>query len=226
MTLEVVSANVPNDLRRKVRAKRILRQTGADTIGLQEIGLAANLPMRGYRTLRNNHGRDQRRGAKDVLILTRNDHHSLGNVTMQVSEQVKPTRFAPDRWGFAECFQHQYGRIAHTNWHLNATAMKRRDRHPLVEEYAESVESLDRMLSYLRAEGFAIVLTADLNWRRNVKAEHSPFTVLADHGLRVHTHNVDVIAHDKRFRPKGDLRIIEKSRTGSDHDWLDLTLVA
>lgn len=219
MALVIVSANTPAKMRNKGRAKRLLRELRADSIGLQEgQGLLPALPIRGYRVLYDRDSRDQRRGAKDTIVLTRNSHHSLGTLTLQASEEVSPTRFAPDRWITASCYEHPMGPVAHVNIHPNATVMNRVDSAPIVREYAEHSVALDHVLSLYRDEGFIVVVTGDLNWRRKAKAAHSPYEVFAAHKLRVVSHGIDAIAFPREFR--ADHSTVPKYRTGSDHDWL------
>lgn len=223
--LVLVSANTPGKIRNKRRAARILRGLGADVIGLQEgQGIFGRLPLRGYRMTYNPHGRDQRRGAKDTTILTRKSLPSIGAGSLQVSEEVQPERFAPDRWFTWDAVAHPTaGPIAVVNIHPNATVMSRDADAPIVREYAESVDSLDRLLTFLKGEGLPPFVTGDVNWRRKVRAPHSPYEVFHDHGLRIAVHNVDVVAYPRRQFELVEQERIAKARTGSDHDWLRAT---
>jgi hypothetical protein len=201
------------------------RGVGADSCGLNEGSRFVDrlATFKSYRTVVDKGARDQRRGAYDVPILTRRKLPSLGTMTLQVSEQVEPSKFAPDRWLTCSMFLHPaVGRVAHVNIHPNAlvvhNAKPRPTSEPIVREYVESMESLAAVLSFLREEHFHRVVTGDVNYARNVEpASWAPQSVLRGASMRVrYAGPNDLLAHDRALKLH-TFRRIAKQRTKSDH---------
>lgn len=220
MTLTILHA--PTHVVRSPRVIRRATRTAADSIGFTEaynaIGLLA--ARRRYRLTVGSGGRDERRGAKDTPVLTRKAHVSLGAGAMQVSEEVEPSKFGPDRWLTFSLFEHDdVGSVAHVHMHPNATVRNRRASAPIVREYRESMATLFTFVRFLRNEGYLVVVTGDLNYP-NVKRgpEWTPHHTFARLGLDVWSVGVDYVAHDPR------LALVRKQvirgGTDSDHPWL------
>lgn len=223
--LTVALLNVFAGNRNPARALQVLLGPKPDTVGINEGSRAIPLALkrRGYREFHGTGSSNDRRGPKDTPILTRKVWPSLGAMALQVSEEVQPVRIAPARWITVSCFRHPVGPVAHINLHPNAAVQDRDEELPRVREYRESMESLDRLLGFLKGEGFLTVVTGDMNFRPEPPArrpDHSPYEVFARHKLTHRHDGLDVIAW-----PRKELRLVrsvvlEKEATGSDHPGL------
>lgn len=227
--LVVAMLNVHSGNKTPRRALRLLTAPEPDTIGINEARRIMDLLAlrRRYRLIVGEGGRDPR-GFHDTPILTRRSLVSLGSAAFQISEQVKPVRIAPDRWVTVSCFGHPVGPVAHLNLHPNAAVQGRDEALPRVREYAESMASLDRLLTFLDAEGFLCVVTGDVNYRPEPgrkRWDSSPYEVFARHRLTHQNEGVDVVAWPRTLR-LGRSVVLDKDRTGSDHPGLVVWLTA
>lgn len=218
-TLTIGHLNVHN----RARAVRYMLAQNCDSLGLNEANSLLGMlsARRRYRVVVGSGGRDKRRGASEVPVLTRRELPSLGSIALQVSEQAAPERIAPDRWVTVSAFAHNVGHVAHVNVHPNAVTDNLTESVPRVRETAELWASVDRLLTFLRAEGFLIVLSGDLNSRRSGETPdyEGAYDVIDRHKLNVITEGLDCIAHDRRLRRLRH-EIVERRRTGSDHPGL------
>lgn len=219
LVVALLNVYVGNKTPRK--AVRALVRTGADSIGINEgMRVLPFLRLRPrYRVIVGEGGRSVR-GFNDTPILTRKSLTSLGSGAFQVSEEVPASsRVAPDRWITVSCFRHRVGNVAHVNLHPNAAVQGRDDEVPRVREYAESMASLDRLLTFLSAEGFLPVVTGDVNYRPEPMGrrwEHSPYEVFAKHKLAHQNEGLDVVAWTRELRLARKV-VLHRDRTGSDH---------
>lgn len=222
MSLHVLHANVYAANRRKRGALRRARRTGADIISINEGYTSWSLwrALDRYRATRGEGGSDRRRGANSTYTLTRKAITSLGSGTMQWSEQAQPEKFAPERWAAYTLLDHQVGKVAHINFHANATARKRKPGSPIRCEYRESMVSLERTIRYFKAEGYAVIVTGDLNWpKRDDDRNWTPGAIFARNDMKVWARGVDYVAHTNDLT-LARATVIPETETGSDHPWL------
>jgi hypothetical protein len=206
---------------------RVATRTAADSIGFSEAYRVMRMLglVDGYRLHVGRGARDRRRGAKDVPILTRFDHVSLGSGAVQISEAVEPSRLAPDRWLTFSLFPSPAGRIAHLNLHPNARVAGWTTSVPRVREYAEAMASLERYVRLFRLEGFLPVVTGDLNHNSQEAPPRTPLPVWAPAevfrrlDLGYWRQGIDYVAHDQRLQLTSR-QVIDRAVTGSDHPWL------
>lgn len=223
MTLNIGSFNVPGRAREHQAAK-LIESLDLDSAGIQEgQGLLPALPVRGMRELYDEFSPDQRRGAKDTLILTSRQLPSLGTMTLRASKPAAPAKWAPERWITVSCYQHGIGPVAHVNVHPNAVVMGRARTVGRVREYARHTWAMNRVIRFYQREGFFVVVTGDMNWRRSKVAPWSPYRVFRLRGLRVAAHGIDAIAYDKRLRPFGK-GLRAHDIPGGDHKGLSIRL--
>lgn len=180
---------------------------------------------RGYRTIYDKGAKDQRRGARDVPILTKNDRPSLGTMTLFGAKASTPVKIAPDRWMTVSMFlDPQCGPIAHGELHPHAGvqnpetgAFNDTDR---ATQFKKQMVLLDQMLTYLD-KNFHLIFAGDLNFRDKGDATLSPYDIFRDHGMKMKVVGIDAIAWKGVTFTGSD--IIPKSATGSDHEglWAD-----
>lgn len=202
----------------------------ADSIGMSEAYRRTRLlsRLRGYRLTVGRGARDRRRGAKDVPILTKAGHVSLGAGAVQISEAARPARLAPDRWLTFSLFDSPAGPIAHLNLHPDAGIANAAPGVPRVREYAEAMKSLERYVRLFRLEGFLVVVTGDLNFPAELHDHlpvYAPAKVFERLDLAVWSQHLDYVAYDRRLTliKRG---VIDKRQTMSDHPWLLATFTS
>ena len=203
---------------------RLATRTGADSIGMSEAYRVTRLlaHVDGYRVTYGKGARDRRRGAKDVPILTKTTHASLGAGAVQISEAAKPVRLAPDRWLTFSLFASELGPVAHLNLHPNAGVAHAPATSARRREYAESMATLERYVRLFRLEGFLVVVTGDLNYPANLHEDvpaWAPSEVFRRLDLGVWSKHLDYIAFDQRLKLFGS-GVMGRHETGSDHPWL------
>lgn len=225
MTGQVTILHAPNHAPSTSGATiRTALRTKAHSIGMTEAYRVTRLlaAVEDYRLTVGRGGRDQRRGAKDVPILTARSLVSYGAGAVQISEAAKPARLAPDRWLTFSLFESPAGPIAHLNLHPNAAIVGRDQAVPRVREYAESMLSLERYARLFRLEGFMPVVTGDLNYPQQLHDElprYAPREVFQRLDLTVWAQGIDYIAHSPHLKRAGS-GVLGSHETGSDHPWL------
>lgn len=231
MSLKVGTANVYVGNDKPGAACKVLMAENLDSFGLNEaknFGQQIDKMSDLYRVTRAipDNTTASRRGALDTPIFAKKSLPNLGDLTLRISENVPAsTRVAPDRWGTVTMYQHALGMVAHINVHLNAAVQGARPGMARVKEYAESIESLDRLLTWLKTEGFLVVLSGDVNWRKDgPDAPHSPYRLIEKHGMGCVNDGLDIVAFDGRLKAISK-KLIPPSVTGSDtHDFIIVTL--
>lgn len=158
-----------------------------------------------------------------TLVAKRFEH--LGEISQQVSQQWNPASgVAPDRWAIGVAFLGPRDRpIFHLNVHLNAgpEVLRGNDaKHPIVREYAESVEWTMDILSLYREQGFATLLSGDVNLPASVTRPWSIHPRLERAGMQVHTQHIDLIAASLAHFEPVHFRATRAARVRSDHDAL------
>lgn len=216
---------------------------GADIFGFNEAHRVIPFlaTIRGYRLhtsqpVRKRRDPERPKSARlvstDTATLVRKKHDYLGEMSQQVSQQignVALSGLAPDRWFNVACMDLYGLPTAHLNLHPNAGPKLLHDpdsKHPLVREYAESMDWMDSILDLYIGRGYAVLVTGDLNMR-DMRSDPawSPWTRLRKHGLTYRAHHIDGIAWSKDFSLSPDgMRIIPKAVIGSDHDALRVQL--
>lgn len=205
------------------RAIRSLTATGADSIGWNEAyKLIDRLDrVRNYRMHVGQGARDQRRGAYDTPILTRHNLASVLSLAVQASEQVRPTRIAPDRWITASVFEHAFGVIGHVNMHPNAGVTEQPLTVPRVRQFDKSMGILDQLLDFLEPLTDGIVVSGDGNFPEGHKSgARSPYSVFKRHGMDWKAEHLDVMAWTKTTLTLDRWHVIPKTSTGSDHPFI------
>lgn len=220
MSFTILSANTPISMNERKFRREMNKRKPTVAVVQEGQGVLPVLPLRGYRTLYNRDARDQRRGAKDTVVLTRKQFPSWGQLTIQASEQTQPARIAPDRWITVDTLNHpDVGLVAVVNAHCNAVIMSARGDSPRMAEHREWLVSFRRTLNFFKGEGFHIVGGADFNWREGFEGADSPYRVLERFQMKVKSHGVDAVWCSPRLRFT-QFEVISKKKTGSDHDWL------
>lgn len=224
MSLTIGHANIHNSK----QGVKVASRSGADSFGINEGGRRIGM-LRALSRYREFHGAGGKadaphRGGPSSPIITRKNLPSLGTLALQVSEQVNASlRVAPDRWITVSCFEHGVGPVAHVNIHPNAAVKGLSMKNDRVAEYDEFMRSLNRLISFLKAEGFHVVVTGDYNLARSGKTGAlTPYQVFDGHGMRVKTIGIDGIAWTtgltlRRFHK------IPKKRLRSDHNGFTAT---
>lgn len=211
------------NLHNRGRALRYMLRQRCDSYGFDEAHRRMDIleKHRGYRLTAG----PAVRGA--TPLLTRDQYPHLGALHIKASEAVeKSIRVAPDRWVTVEMFAHPHlGMIARVNVHPNAVTINRPVSVPRVRETAELWASVDRLLRYLRAEGFKVILSGDLNSTPRDKTPNyrGAYDVIGKHRLEWIAKHVDCIAFDPALAAV-HRRVVPKTATGSDHDGLILEL--
>lgn len=203
-------------------AARTLLRLRPDTAGWSEVQKlqAAMAKLAGYRVVVEPSRQGGGRGtSQEAPVLTRRKYPTLGRLTLQVSEDVPSAlRVAPERWLTVHLFEHPLGAIAHFNIHPNAAVMGVDRDVARVQEYAESIRSLDRALTWAKGEGFKRLLTSDINFRDQPRdPAWSPYPMLEAHGLKVHhVSPIDIMAADRSLK-LSHLKVLPERLTGTDH---------
>lgn len=208
------------------RALQVVKDSRCHSFGLNEAGRVVP-DLRTWRDWRLVVGRpgpneETRRGGWDTPIVTRDELLPLGEMSLRISERVAASaRVAPDRWLAGSFFESPVGPVAHLNVHLNAAVKDQPDTRARVVEYSESVESLSRAVAFLRAEGFSVVVSGDVNYAESWReTDWSPYVLFGSLGFDWRSVGVDVIAWSPDLVAVSPLRIVPKSETGSNHPGL------
>lgn len=209
---------------------RVMRRHGCDSFGLNEANrlIARLLKVGTYRATYGDGARDTRRGARANVVMVRNRYPSWGTLTVQASERAAPAKWAPDRW--ITCVMvnpPRFGPLAHLSIHPNAVVTGRGVDVARVREYDEMMRTLDRVLAFVRTEGFTAIVSGDFNLRRHDAPEQTfttPYEVFDWHRMDVRTEGIDGIAYGRDLSPIGGLRVLPRRTVGSDHPGLVLTL--
>ncbi len=129
---------------------------------------------------------------------------------------------------------HKRGRtITFINTHLNAGVQDTGTKLPFsmkikrIYEYAKSIAVLELMIRAAQSRGDLVVLVGDLNYsvQKSGIWKFSPQALFNRTKLNFKSHHYDYIAYSRQFEAN-DFTVIPSSKTGSDHDWLTLTLFA
>lgn len=215
-TLTIGHLNAHNES----RALRVMLRERCDSFGFDEANrrLTVLRARRRYRVTQAEGGRDpEMRGSTPILTLKQ--YPSLGAITWQASELVeKSERVAPDRWVTLSAFAHPIGNVAHINVHPNAATANLPLSNNRVRESSELWATVDRLLTFARAEGMLLVLSGDLNSPISDKTPgySGAHDVIRRHMLTPIVAHIDAIAYDAKLRVT-KTHVVERELTGSDH---------
>lgn len=215
-TLTIGHLNAHN----RSRALRVMLRERCDSFGFDEANRRLTMlrARTRYRVTQAEGMRDSTsRGSTPILTLKQ--YPSLGAITWEGSQLVeKSERIAPDRWVTLSAFEHPIGNVAHINVHPNAVTTNRPLSVARVRETAELWATVDRLLTFARAEGMLLVLSGDLNSPPSDKTPgySGAHDVIRKHMLTPIVAHIDAIAYDAKLRVT-KTRIIDEATTGSDH---------
>ena len=137
-----------------------------------------------------------------------------------LSAAVPGDKFGHDRWALvAQLDVPRVGRHLHIQTHLNAGVRHLSVGAPRSREYAASVQNLGRLLDRYRAAP-TLTLAGDMNLNRHSDRPFAWAPLLAQHGLKVRSVAVDVVA-TRGLTEVGSDRI---ARGLSDHPALGVVL--
>ena len=179
-------------------------------------------------------------GRREVGLLVREDVEVVASGLEPLSRAVPRSPVAHDRWGaWARVVLPGGVRALAWSTHRNAF-VQRRDGgvRPVwrgTREYAAHARAEAELLHRHRAAGWPVLGGGDYNYRVPCGGlvepgrawAYSPHRSFPALGLRYLGHGLDgVVLDPTAFEPVGDLDVLDHSRTGSDHDWLTLTVRA
>jgi hypothetical protein len=179
-------------------------------------------------------------GRREVGLLVREDVEVVESGLAPLSQAVRGSPVAHDRWGaWARVVLPGGVRALAWSTHRNAF-VQRRDggvRRPWrgTHEYAAHARAEADLLHRHRAAGWPVLGGGDYNYRvpcgELADVTHawpySPHRSFPALGLRYVGHGLDgVVLDPSAFEPVGGLEVIGHDRTGSDHDWITLRVRA
>ncbi|MCW2815617.1 MAG: hypothetical protein JWN84_3072 [Nocardioides sp.] len=183
--------------------------------------------------------REGSHGSREVALLVRGDVEVVDSDVVAMSRAVPRSPMAHDRWAaWARVVLPGGQRALAYSTHRNAWVQRRDGTvRPLwrgTAEYRAHVRAELTLLDHHAGEGWPLLGGGDFNYRvpcgtvRFVAdawayAPHKSFPTI---GARYVAHGLDGVCHDPVFQPTGDLAVISRTTTGSDHDWITLTLRA
>ena len=206
---------------------KALRAQAPTIVGLTEAyGIVDALRrMSAYRMVLEDGGADRKRGQRDNPILVRKSLHSVGSGQVFGSPASTPVRIAPERWiTWSAVRVPDVGPVCHLSLHPHAAIQDKAtgrldtniDRGRKAEE---QLAVLDQLLGFVAAMGWLPVVTGDLNFRDKPGVTGpSPYRVLREHGLDVHSQGLDVIAAHPDLGLEVD--VVAAPSAITDHPWL------
>ena len=214
--------------RNPLRAMRILARGKPTALivveGRRAVGLAAR--FLGYRMYVSPYG--DKRGRTDVVVFTRKETQHLGMLAVRVQRAMPKIEYAHERYLVAALVRvHGVGKVAFIGYHPTPgpKALVGDGRHPIAQEYQAAMDTLDSMLTYLRTEGFKVVIGGDVQIPRHaLPTEWSPYVRLPRAGVRVTiARHVDLLAASSELVPASHGVLSTQDDTGSDHPFLTAT---
>jgi hypothetical protein len=193
--------------------------------------------VQGYRYLGSADGTI---GRREVGLLVREDVEVVESGLAPLSRAVRGSPVAHDRWGaWARVVLPGGVRALAWSTHRNAF-VQRRDGgvRPLwrgTREYAAHARAEADLLHRHRAAGWPVLGGGDYNYRvpcgdlvdATQAWPYSPHRSFPALGLRYLGHGLDgVVLDPTAFAATGGLEVIGHDQTGSDHDWITLTVRA
>ncbi|MDO9455153.1 hypothetical protein [Nocardioides sp.] len=183
--------------------------------------------------------RDGTHGSREVALLVRGDVEVVDSGVVQLSEAVPRSLVAHDRWGaWARVVLPGGRRALAYSTHRNAWVQRRDGTvRPVwrgTREYRAHVRAELALLDRHTTEGWPVLGGGDFNYRvpcgkvRFVDDAwpYAPHRTFPQLGLHYVAHGLDGVCHDPVFEAVGGLDVIGRATTGSDHDWITLTVRA
>lgn len=221
-TLTIGHANVLSSNRTPRRALAAIRNSGADSFGLNE---AYRLVPRlekwtGYRvTVNSLSGR-----AQETPLLTRGRHPAIAEVAVLIADGVPAvSRLAPPRWATLSLYEHPLGDIAHINVHLHAGVIGGK-LEAVIKDYEQSIANLGGLIQFARDHDCQPIVSGDVNLPAHIDRSYSPHELFRRYGLDYWAEGLDVIAWPRRRFVTSRRRVIPQHQTGSDHPFMLATL--
>jgi hypothetical protein len=193
----------------------------------------------GYRYVGLRAGTPGTHGSHEVALLVRGDVEVVDSDVVQMSEAVPRSLVAHDRWAaWARVVLPGGQRALAYSTHRNAWVQRRDGTvRPLwrgTREYRAHVRAELALLDHHAVAGWPLLGGGDFNYSVpcgtvrfvNDAWPFAPHRAFADVGLRYVPHGLDGVCHDPLFGAVGDLEVIGRTTTGSDHDWITLTVRA
>lgn len=229
MSLTVLHAplHAPSARLHPVILTREIRRHAATMVGLTEAYgvLPALSRMSDYRLVVETGGKDKRRGQRDNPILVRKELRSLGSGQVFGCNASQPLKIAPERWITYATFEVDgVGPVCHVVLHPHAAVQEKLPTARLLAgvdralQFGRQMEVFAALLTFAKAMGWAIVVTADMNFRDAGDDVRSPYAILRAQSLTVVSRHIDCIA----FTPKLKLDVSEVAAPDAitDHPWL------
>lgn len=219
------------NVKQNIGAVRLLVRRDCDSIGLNEAWRLVNgrrLTFPGYRELSAGHPPDPR--SLETPMLVARGRRDLGELGFQLQRESTPERVAPERWARVALYGHPQAAvagargIAHVNVHLHwiGPAADRQDPTTVdrVRAYSEGAHRLRRLLRYLQVEGWARVLTGDVNVPEDKRSPGwlTAWEAAESQGLTMRPiGHLDALGFDPELLDLQKLDVIPRERFGSDH---------
>ena len=186
-----------------------------DAIGVQE---GRDVSVAGYTTLVAD---DEGEAGREIPVLLRSGFKRLGVEFHHAADGTSSGALDHPRGIFVVKYLKRRRKVALVNTHMGVFGEPLASAGrpgPGAQEHAEHAAKVVRIVERLRRNGYVVHVTADGN-SRGLWVESLP-AVLAEIGMTVTRHGVDLIASDpKRVRRPVDVAIVPKAVTGSDaHD--------
>lgn len=211
--LEIISANLWRENEHVAEDLEEIRKMRPHLVGVNEGAnfVAEITAVEGYQACYGIDPKLKLKNAKrDQLqnpILVRDDVKVTAQGRLMVSAAVGTS---PGRSAVWVAYEYGGEKRAHVNTHFNShvqAGAARARNLPRVTEYIKGVRRVRRLVKALKAQGYKVTLTGDMNWgflKRRKPWVYSPQVVFKKVGLRAQfAHKTDPA------RPKGDRRRIE-----------------
>ncbi|WP_148615658.1 hypothetical protein [Nocardioides rubriscoriae] len=181
--------------------------------------------------------RDGTHGSREVALLVRGDVEVVASDVEKMSQAVPRSPVAHDRWAaWARVVLPDGQRALAFSTHRNAWVQRRdgtvRQLWRGTREYRAHVRAELALLDHHARAGWPVLGGGDFNYRvpcgkvRFVQDAwaFAPHRTFPEIGVRYVAHGLDGVCHDPVFEPLGGLDVISRTTTGSDHDWITLTV--
>lgn len=192
--------------------------------------------VRGYQYVGRSEGSH---GSTEVALLVRGDVEVVESGVVPMSRAVPRSVVAHDRWSaWARVVLPGGVRALAYSTHRNAFVQRRDGTvRPVwrgTREYRAHVRAEVALIDEHRTAGWPVLGGGDFNYRvpcgkvRYVADAwpYAPHRAFPDMGVHYVPHWFDGVCHDPVFTAVGDLAVTPRSLTGSDHDWVTLSVAA
>lgn len=204
---------------------RRLARADCDSIGLNEAQrLIADLRLlNGYRLLDSEGTADPR--SRETPMLVSRKVRNLGQLQLRIADASTPERVAPERWATVAMYEHPtIGPVSHTNLHLHWIGPAHdRPNADRVQKTHDAAVRVRRLLDWQQREGFARVVTGDVNIPEDRRSPQwlTAWEAFAQAGLEARSiGKLDAIAWDPAELRLLDLDVIGKRQSATDHPML------